>query len=427
MANIIPQKRVLPLPSQGITMPFPTNPDQDLIAGMPIVEKYPPGFNSAMNLGLQDRTVREPTEAEIRFARTVSRYLGRKIDPKIYINDDGTSRLPKATETSVRMLKEQVRMHTRQANPDNAEIYSHAIENFYNATDVSSEKKSGSSADRVHASAIDNKTVVRSLGNVTVGGFPDLRYDPKGINGNKEGRLPDVNNSAKTIDALNDYTWNSGRGPTLTATDLARIEMGLDTRDMSTGTRLGDDQEYQRGHQEIAVVDTSDVIQSSSMISLGDNMKMGMVGSYNTLPDTEDAIYRRTAGPSTGQFIRPVPGRITSSFGMRNHPTQHVYKMHTGVDLACGTGTPVLAADSGMVTWSGWKRGYGNTVIIMHKKGITTLYGHGQRTVAIRGISVSQGDIIMYSGSTGISSGPHLHFEIRVNGHPVDPAQYLVR
>lgn len=118
---------------------------------------------------------------------------------------------------------------------------------------------------------------------------------------------------------------------------------------------------------------------------------------------------------------------ITSGYGNRMHPIQGVYKNHAGIDISGSNvnGAPVVAAADGVVTYAGWIGGYGNCIIINHGSGIVSLYGHGSETVATVGQVVKQGDIVMKVGSTGNSTGPHVHFEIRKNGEVVDPIPYL--
>lgn len=119
---------------------------------------------------------------------------------------------------------------------------------------------------------------------------------------------------------------------------------------------------------------------------------------------------------------------ITSGFGTRKHPIQGVIKNHTGIDISGGGvtyGSPIVAAADGVVTYAGWLGGYGNCVMINHGNGIVTLYGHGQKIVTELHKEVKQGDLIMEVGSTGNSTGPHCHFEVRVNGTPVQPLNYV--
>ena len=125
------------------------------------------------------------------------------------------------------------------------------------------------------------------------------------------------------------------------------------------------------------------------------------------------------ATPSASGFIWPVNGPVTSSFGPRWG------RMHEGVDIGAGSGTPIRAAASGRVVYAGWMSGYGNLVAIDHGGGISTAYGHQSGIAVGNGEVVSQGQTIGYVGCTGHCFGPHLHFEVRVNGSPVDPLGYL--
>ncbi len=129
----------------------------------------------------------------------------------------------------------------------------------------------------------------------------------------------------------------------------------------------------------------------------------------------------------TGKMIWPVAkrGRISSTFGWRLHPVLRKKKYHNGQDIAVPSGTPVLAADSGVVLVSGWKGGYGYFVAIDHGGGISTCYGHNSRLLVKVGEKVIKGQTIALSGSTGLSTGPHLHFEVRKNGVPIDPLPFL--
>jgi murein DD-endopeptidase MepM/ murein hydrolase activator NlpD len=129
--------------------------------------------------------------------------------------------------------------------------------------------------------------------------------------------------------------------------------------------------------------------------------------------------------PTSGQFQWPVNGPVTSGFGYRTHPVLGTQRLHAGVDFGAATGTPIVAAEAGRVVSAGWRGGYGNAVIIDHGGGLATLYGHQSRLAVSAGTSVSRGQVIGYVGSTGMSTGPHLHFELRRNGAPVDPMSRL--
>jgi len=128
-------------------------------------------------------------------------------------------------------------------------------------------------------------------------------------------------------------------------------------------------------------------------------------------------------GEQTSQGMRmPVNGRVTSGFGSRFHPILGYVRMHAGLDLAAAYGSPIVAAADGRVVSAGWAGGYGNLVRIAHAGGLQTMYGHMSRIAARSGESVRQGQLIGYVGSTGLSTGPHLHYEVLKNGRPVNPA-----
>jgi murein DD-endopeptidase MepM/ murein hydrolase activator NlpD len=126
-----------------------------------------------------------------------------------------------------------------------------------------------------------------------------------------------------------------------------------------------------------------------------------------------------TGAVSSAGLIWPVNGPVTSGFGMRWG------RMHTGIDIAVPAGTPVHASASGTVVYAGWMSGYGYLVAIDHGNGLATAYAHNSSLLVAVGQHVAQGDTISLSGSTGHSTGPHVHFEVRVNGVPVDPLLYL--
>ena len=129
----------------------------------------------------------------------------------------------------------------------------------------------------------------------------------------------------------------------------------------------------------------------------------------------------RSSVAFTGGFIKPANGPVTSRFGMRHHPILGRSRMHNGVDIGAGYGSPIYAAAGGEVIFAGYMRGYGNTVLIDHGGGISTLYGHCSALLVSEGQTVSQGQNIARVGSTGMSTGPHLHWEVRRNGSPVNP------
>ncbi|HEY9644260.1 MAG TPA: peptidoglycan DD-metalloendopeptidase family protein [Coleofasciculaceae cyanobacterium] len=127
----------------------------------------------------------------------------------------------------------------------------------------------------------------------------------------------------------------------------------------------------------------------------------------------------------TGRMSYPSDGEITSGFGYRMHPILGYTRFHSGIDFGVDYGSPIHAADSGVVIFAGWYGGYGQAVIIDHGKNITTLYGHASALYVREGDSVQRGQVIAAVGSSGLSTGPHLHFEVRVSGEPVEPLSYL--
>ncbi|HYJ83331.1 MAG TPA: M23 family metallopeptidase [Allosphingosinicella sp.] len=127
-------------------------------------------------------------------------------------------------------------------------------------------------------------------------------------------------------------------------------------------------------------------------------------------------------GRESGALQRPVPGNVSSNFGMRRHPILGYSRMHKGLDFRAGYGTPILAATDGKVAAAGWAGGYGNQVRIAHSGGLVTSYSHMSRIVAQPGSRVRQGQVIGYVGSTGLSTGPHLHYELLKDGVPINPA-----
>jgi murein DD-endopeptidase MepM/ murein hydrolase activator NlpD len=160
--------------------------------------------------------------------------------------------------------------------------------------------------------------------------------------------------------------------------------------------------------------------------SLGAQIRAAQAAAARRTPTPPPASAATPSSPSTSPsqpsshgLIWPVHGPVVSPFGMRWG------RMHTGIDIAAPTGTPIVAAAAGSVIYAGWMSGYGNLSVVDHGGGLATAYAH-QSSIAVGvGASVAQGQVIGYVGCTGHCFGPHLHFEVRVNGTPVDPLGYL--
>ena len=152
--------------------------------------------------------------------------------------------------------------------------------------------------------------------------------------------------------------------------------------------------------------------------------KEGLEADAAALENELAALGTASAG-SGGPLVRPVPGGVSSGFGYRVHPIFGTRRMHTGWDMSARAGDPIHAAGDGVVVSAGVRGGYGNAVVIDHGGGIATLYAHQSSMAVSAGQKVSQGQVIGYVGCTGYCTGPHLHFEVRVNGRPVDPGGYV--
>jgi murein DD-endopeptidase MepM/ murein hydrolase activator NlpD len=150
------------------------------------------------------------------------------------------------------------------------------------------------------------------------------------------------------------------------------------------------------------------------------------VGEARATEEAQTKTNSRTAiVRGTGVMAYPSDASTSSPFGWRIHPILGYRRFHAGLDFAASYGSKIRAADSGRVIFAGWYGGYGRAVIIDHGNGITTLYGHTSELYVSEGQAVERGQAIGAVGSTGFSTGPHLHFEVRRNGTPVDPANYL--
>ena len=218
---------------------------------------------------------------------------------------------------------------------------------------------------------------------------------------------------------------------------VAREEKAVAEKERSVHKAVTDLQEQS---DQLAALRAAQAAQKAASLAVR-KQKNGHLASVNNdlalLEQQEDQLLAESntlsgviagasgAGGGTGSLTWPVSGPVVSPFGWRIHPILHYRKMHTGIDVAVGYGVPIHAADSGTVIYATWMGGYGNVIIIDHGKGVSTLYAHQASLAVGAGARVGRGQVVGYAGSTGFSTGPHLHFEVRLNGTPVDPMGYL--
>lgn len=184
---------------------------------------------------------------------------------------------------------------------------------------------------------------------------------------------------------------------------------------------IGDTKVISQGEQGVALIN-ADV----TYVNGRESERTVLQSSVLTQPTTTLMARGTTPRPktaSTGTYITPCTGIITSPFGYRS--IFGSYSFHSGVDIADAHGTPIVAADGGLVTFVGWKSGYGNVVIIDHDNGDQTYYAHNSAMLVEEGERVYQGQTIAEMGATGRSTGVHLHFEVRVDGQPQDPMKFI--
>ena len=161
--------------------------------------------------------------------------------------------------------------------------------------------------------------------------------------------------------------------------------------------------------------DSSDDMQSDPI--------EGTVTGYINNPQTAKTV--AAVGNTVNTFLWPVSGKLTSDYGFRTNPVTGQYRMHGGIDIGANTGTPIMCAYDGRVTAAGYSDSYGYYIIVKHNDNVETLYGHCSELVAREGEYVKRGETVALVGSTGRSTGAHLHFEIRVGGCRIDPRWIL--
>lgn len=165
--------------------------------------------------------------------------------------------------------------------------------------------------------------------------------------------------------------------------------------------------------------------QVEEVLSLVEDLKTAAKSREESLISVRDAIKARNARLAATPSIWPTTGEVTSRYGWRSSPFGWGSDWHPGIDIANDVGTPVLSTADGEVVFSGWYGGYGKMIQIDHGNGIVTIYGHNDQLLVNAGTKVKKGDIVAYMGNTGASTGSHVHYEVRVNGTAVNPANFL--
>lgn len=145
----------------------------------------------------------------------------------------------------------------------------------------------------------------------------------------------------------------------------------------------------------------------------------------NAAPAVVNTAINNPTTPSALGFQWPVNATVTSEYGYRIHPVYGTRRLHAGIDVGAPGGTPIASSNNGVVIFAGTQGGYGRTVIVDHGSGITTLYAHMSEIGSTQGQTVARGDVLGFVGASGTATGNHLHFEVRVNGGPVNPRNYL--
>ena len=212
--------------------------------------------------------------------------------------------------------------------------------------------------------------------------------------------------------------------------ELRQMVKGAGTGDSPKGE--GGVAGQQKKSPDVSHADYNDLLHATSRLETKTNARIiSFITLKTVLSDTAGQQVRemqqisKKYQASNYPSIWPVNGTITSNFGYRGNPIGGGTGYHEGLDIAVDYGTPVRATASGKVTMAGWVDGYGNLVEIDHGGGFVTRYGHNSMLLVVVGQEVKTGDIIALAGSTGRSTGPHCHYEVRVNGTPTDPLLFL--
>ena len=238
------------------------------------------------------------------------------------------------------------------------------------------------------------------------------------------------------IDAVMDYDNQVMEELTAARQELERLQAELESA-RAEEQAAKDPQEAKKAEQQAKVAEAQKLLDqiNADAAELNRQLDDEMEGAAEIQAEIarkqkqleEERRQNNVTIDSETNYLWPLPGyyRLTSLFGYRIHPITGKAHSHTGIDIPAPGGTPIQACKSGQVVTSAYHYSYGNYVVIDHGNGLSTLYGHNQELAVSPGQAVSQGQVIAYAGSTGNSTGPHVHFEVRANGDPVDPQGYL--
>jgi murein DD-endopeptidase MepM/ murein hydrolase activator NlpD len=244
--------------------------------------------------------------------------------------------------------------------------------------------------------SLDNVSQLEQLSNQQKQEINDLRNRTSTIN-QKLTALSELEEKVRSMVGLKIPTENAS--PSTTSRSFDRSAYGTDADELTSDALDGN----------------LDVL-AAEMDSKIDNFS-------ELITDVDDQLKILDARPD----LVPTKGKVTSKFGYRVSPFTGKRQFHQGIDIANDKGTPVYAAGTGIVTFSGWNAGYGKTIIVSHGNGYRSVYAHNNENLVEAGKKVKKGDIIAKMGSTGKSTGPHLHFEIHSKGAQINPENILIR
>lgn len=246
-------------------------------------------------------------------------------------------------------------------------------------------------------------------------------------------------NSKKVISKLSDLNQTQKQEIEKLQEDAVQIQQqleenlkALDQIKEIVGIKKSEEAKSEAATPQSITVDSSDDTSSSSTPQIAQiktsykELSRALLSQRQLIETSMDSVKKQVAYLNARPSIKPVDSRITDSYGYRKNPfTNRGSEFHPGIDFAGDTGDPVQVTGDGVVTFAGWQSGYGKAVIVSHGYGIVTLYGHNSKLLVAKGDKVTKGQIISKMGSTGRSTGSHLHYEVRINGKTVNPVNYL--